>query len=112
VKPAVILNRTGRLEDDAGLGIRPYHYILGSVSGSRGVGHDILVHPFNCIADMGGDLTRRVGDLRHPNLDLSRDGTVKCKHEQGRSAATPNADKVRPIGSSYFSFAATCSACC
>ena len=87
VEPAVILNRTGRLEDDAGLGIRPYHYIPGSVSGSRGVGHDILVHPFNCITDMGGDLRRRIGDLRHLYLDYGGARAAQGKHEQQRGHA-------------------------
>src|SRR5215471_14862988 len=69
VEPAVILNRAGRLEHDPAFGVGRHHYIPGTISGSRGVGNDIVVHPLDSIADMGGNLCRRVGDLRHLDLD-------------------------------------------
>ena len=80
VKPAVILNGTRRFERDAAFAFGLHDHIPGSISGSRGVGHDILVRPFDRIANMGGNLCGRIGDLRHLDLDYGGVRAAQRKH--------------------------------
>jgi hypothetical protein len=83
VKPTVVLDRPGRFKRNAVFAFGFYHHIPCPISGGRGVGHDIVVRPFDRIADMGGNLCRRIGDLRHLDLDYGGVRAAQRKQQQG-----------------------------
>jgi len=71
---------------------------------------DVVVRPLDRIADMGGNLCRRKGDLRHLDLDYGGVRAAERKLEEQRGHACHRQGPSH--GASYFSSAATCSACC
>lgn len=69
MKPAVILNGAGQFQHDTVLAIRSDHDVPAVVPRCRGVRDDILVVPFDRVADISRDLRRHIGNLVHRDVD-------------------------------------------
>jgi hypothetical protein len=77
MEAAIILDGAGLLQNQGAVLLGRQHYIPIAVARGRGVGEDVLVDPFNRVADLRGDLRRRDHQIFHRDLNgrgTRRDG--------------------------------------
>ena len=97
MKPAVILNGARRFQHDAVLAIGSDHDIPALVPRRRGVRDNILVVPFDRVADGSRDLRRHVGDLLHRDVDDF--GAHRPRHDNSEGSQNGERAKTQPRSS-------------
>src|SRR6516162_1143322 len=92
MEAAVIIDRTGVLQHKRGGLIRRECHVEVAVACGCGMGDDVLVGPFDGVADLGRDLGRRDIEILHDDLDrrrVSRHGHRTTGNQSSNQAKAP-----------------------
>src|SRR5579871_6907103 len=111
VKRTEVLELALGLDDDAPGFVGRDGHVPGAVARRRRVRHEIVVPPFDGVADMRRDFGRREGELLDPDRnDLG--GAGRSRDKRNKQRAERGTDPIATHCGPYLNSAATCSACC